>query len=180
MIGFFGGTFDPIHFGHLNLALRLREKAGLKEVWFCPAYVSPFKTSVKSASPEDRYEMVKLAIEGIEGFKVLDTEIKKKAPSYTIDTLRELISETNETFRLIIGSDQEADFMKWKEAEALKILAPPLMGERAGSPSSSALPLPLFDISATEIRERVKEGLYVGHQIPQAVQNYILKNKLYQ
>lgn len=179
MIGFFPGTFDPIHLGHLNLAIRLKEAAGLKEVWFCPAFRSPFKLGIETASPEDRLKMVQLAIKGIKGFRVLDLEIRKGAPSYTIDTIRELIQKTGEHFRLILGEDNVTDFTKWKEADKLAELAPLLIGARTGCRLESALLIPLYDISATDIRLRREEGLYIGHQVPASVLSHIKKNKLY-
>ena len=166
MIGFFGGTFDPIHSGHLNLAERLKSQAGLAEVWFCPAFLNPFKQ--KGSSPEDRLEMIRLALQDRPGLKVIDDEIKKGGLSYTIDTIRALMEKTGKSFRLILGEDLVADFAKWKEASALIRLAPPLIGERDA-------------ISATHIRnlfvtgrEREAEEL-----VPPAVFDYILKKGLY-
>jgi nicotinate-nucleotide adenylyltransferase len=179
MIGFFGGTFDPIHFGHINMALELKERAGLKEVWICPAYVSPFKEGLKTVAPEHRLAMAKLAIEGIPGFKVIDHEIKKAAPSFTVETLRELKEATGASFRLLLGGDQIESFHRWREADALKSLAPPLIARRSGSNQPGTVQIPLFDISATEVRKRLKKKLYCGHLLPHKVLDYILKNSLY-
>lgn len=165
MIGFFGGTFDPIHFGHLTLAQTLMEKAGLKEVWFCPAGQNPFKEGIKSASPEDRFEMCRLAVQDFPGFKVIDTEIKRKGPSYTIDTIRSL---KGGPFRLILGEDQILSFDQWKEVDALKQLAPPLIGPRDG-----------VELRATNIRSRLEKGLPCAHLVPHKVLDYIFKNGLY-
>lgn len=177
MIGFFGGTFDPLHFGHIHLALALKEYAGLEEVWFCPAYTNPFKEGVKSASPEDRLVMLQKGLQDIPGFRVLDDEIKRPQISYTIDTLRELILRTGKSFRLLLGSDQLENFELWKDAEELKKLAPPLVGSRRNK--AGGIDLPLCDISATDIRKRIHEGLYIGHLVPQPVLDYIKKRGLY-
>src|SRR5258708_1282967 len=91
-IGFFGGTFDPIHFGHLELAISLLEKYALDEVWFSPAYLSPFKKETK-ATPEQRKTLALLAISDIPHFKLVDWELKSESPSYTIDSIRHHITE---------------------------------------------------------------------------------------
>lgn len=176
-VGFFGGTFDPIHYGHINLALSLKESTGLDEVWFCPAYVNPFKLKVKSASAEDRLAMLQLAIQGIDGFKVIENEIDKSEPSYTIDTMIELRHLYPHTFYLLLGEDQLKDFGKWKEAERLKEMAPLLVGRRGDGGEGVAIPR--FDISATQIRERLRNHLYVGHLLPPPVLEYIHKKGLY-
>lgn len=178
MIGFFGGTFDPIHLGHLNLAIQLKEAAKLKEIWFCPAFCSPFKKD-SLTPPQDRLNMLKLTLEGAPGLKVIEDEIVKEGPSYTIDTIRKLMKETGHTFRLILGEDQIENFSKWKEAEELKKLAPPLFGKRGVSQNSQALSIPLFDVSATEVRNRVKAGQWIGHLVPTQVSHYIHKKGLY-
>lgn len=171
MIGFFGGTFDPIHFGHLNLAESLKEREGLKEIWICPAWQSPFKKGVKTASPQDRLAMCKLAIEDFPGFKVIDTEIVRGGPSFTIDTIRSLKG----SFRLILGDDQVKSFDQWKEADELKKLAPPLIGARFGE----GIKTPIMEISATDIRNRLAKGLPCAHLVPHKVLDYIFKNGLY-
>lgn len=164
MTGFLGGTFDPIHFGHLNLAITLKEAHGLDKILICPAWENPFKTGKKMASPEHRLAMCRLAIEGLKGFEVLDYEVKKGGPSYTIDTIQYL----NRPLRLLLGDDQLAGFSKWKEAETLKKLAPPLVGSRE-----------TMQISSTNIRERLERGLPCVHLVPYKVLDYIFKNDLY-
>ena len=93
-VGFFGGTFDPIHFGHINLALQLKEILALDEVLICPANISPQKSELPPvASPKDRLNMISIMIEGIEGFRLLDMEIQRKGISYTIDSVRFILSK---------------------------------------------------------------------------------------
>lgn len=173
MTGFLGGTFDPIHFGHLNLAINLKEKAGLDKIIICPAWVSPFKEGQKMASPQHRLAMCRLAIEGLKGFEVLDYEIKKAGPSYTIDTIKYL----NRPLRLLLGDDQLKDFSKWKEADLLKKLAPPLVGTRFQKEGETTIPI--MEISSTDIRQRLKAKEPCVHLVPHKVLDYIFKNDLY-
>lgn len=179
MIGFFGGSFDPIHNGHLNLAVQLKEKAGLKKVLFCPAFVSPFKTGQKSADGKHRLKMIELAIEGAPGFEVIDDELQRGGPSYTIDTIRELLKKYDRPFRLILGEDQWSGFPQWKEAEALISIAPPLIGRRGGGGSPLSVEIPQFDVSSSDVRARIRSGQWVGHLIPKQVSEYIQTQGLY-
>lgn len=193
MIGFFGGTFDPIHFGHLNLGLQMLEKHRLTQVLFCPAHISPHK----QANPpvvlkHHRKVMVTLAIEPIPEFHLLDWELEKEGPSYTIDTIRELKKRNpHQQIRLILGQDALKEFFAWKEVEELVHLAPPLVGSRQGTIPSDLPPsireavragmtqTPEMDISSTAIRERLKSGKYCGHLVPSKVLDYIHQNQLY-
>src|ERR1700741_3811719 len=93
-IGIYGGTFDPIHLGHLNLAIDMLEKRNLDEIWFCPAWISPHKLAKEpAAAAHHRLAMLQLAIAGIPQFRILDVEIQRQGPAYTVDTLRELIEQ---------------------------------------------------------------------------------------
>jgi nicotinate-nucleotide adenylyltransferase len=179
MIGFFGGSFDPIHNGHLNLAIRLKEAAGLEKILFCPTFISPFKTHFKPASPEDRLKMIELAIQGAPGFELTDLEIKRGGPSFTIDTIKEILKHSNQPIRLILGEDQWASFPLWKEADELISLAPPLIGRRGGGSLPFAVDIPLFDVSSTEVRARVKGGQWIDHLVPKPVSEYIYNQGLY-
>lgn len=188
-IGFFGGSFDPIHFGHINLALQLKEVHSLDEVIFCPAFCSPFKTaSPPIAAPEHRVEMLKVAIEAIDGFKISTIEVDRKGPSYTIDTIRALKSD-EVNFRLMLSEEAALRFDLWKEPEELIRLAPPLIGVRGygnvvsgpfeGAFRKGITPTKIMEISSTEIRERLKKGLYCGHLIPAKALDYIHAYRLY-
>jgi nicotinate-nucleotide adenylyltransferase len=134
--GFFGGSFDPIHNGHLNLAVEIAERHMLDEVYFCPTSQSPFKkANPPIASKEHRRAMVTAAISPLSQFTLLDLEIQKSSFCYTIDTIRSLIStdEDNKAKRhyfLLLGEDALERFGEWKEAEDLVKLAPPLVGSR--------------------------------------------------
>lgn len=195
-IGIYGGTFNPIHFGHLNLAIEIFEKAQLDEIWFIPAYLSPLKLDEPTLTSVDRLEMVKKAIKGIPFFKVLEIEIFVEGPSFTIDTLRKL-EQKDKDFYLILGEDAAFRFDEWKEYEEILQRASPLIGSRSGvnfkqkistlSFSSNVKEIllkgcvetDLFDISSTKIRERLKKGLYCGHLVPSKVLDYLYENQVY-
>lgn len=190
-IGFFGGTFDPIHFGHINLALQMLEVHGLEKILFCPVFCSPFKKDQPpAASPSHRLALLELALEDIPGFAVSRIEIDRGGISYTIDSLRTLIAEGKVGgggLRLILSDDSAAHFDRWKESEEILRLAPPLVGIRGGGPKiplSESLrkgftPMRAMEISSTEIRERLKKKLYCGHLVPRKALDYIYSHHLY-
>jgi nicotinate-nucleotide adenylyltransferase len=163
-VGFFGGSFDPIHFGHIALAVQLMETHKLDEILFCPAFCSPFKLeSPPVASPKQRLAMLKLALE-LPQFKICSLEIDRGGPSYTIDTIRELGIKG---LHLLLSDEAAAHLGKWKESEELVRLAPPLIGPRK------------IEISSTEIRNRLKKNLYCGHLVPAIVLDFIHKERIY-
>lgn len=163
-IGFFGGSFDPIHFGHISLAVHLMEAHHLDEVLFCPAFCSPFKTTKPPiASPEHRLAMLKLALE-LPQFQITTLELDQKTPSYTVDTIRKLALKG---LRLLLSDEAASHLNKWKETNELVRLAPPLIGPREAH------------ISSTDIRARLKQKLYCGHLVPAKVLDYIKRHKLY-
>lgn len=185
-VGIFGGSFDPFHFGHLNLAVSLKEAAGLDLVLFVPANLSPFKQgSPPLASGEMRLEMIRGAIRDLEGFEVLDVELKRPSPSYTIDTVKQLLMDSTLELHLLLAEELIPTFHSWKEAELLIQLAPPLIGVRRQELASLSCPwgrmirTPCFEISSTLIRERLAKKAYCGHLLPQSVLEYIQKHKLY-
>lgn len=191
-IGLYGGTFNPIHFGHLNLAFELMEKKGLDEVWWIPANRSPLRTDEPMVEARFRYNMVELAVEEIPQFKVLDIEIEKPPPSYTVDSVKEILhSHPDEHFFLLLGEDSLKHFMKWKNPLEIIQLIPLLIGGRRwielpsfpiefqAAFEKGRVETSLFDISATTIRERLEKKLYTGHLIPAKVLDFICVNQLY-
>lgn len=198
-IGLFGGTFDPIHFGHLNLAFELLEKYQLDQVWFIPAQINPHKMDSTPTTIDHRLAMVQLAIQDIPFFHLKDLEKKRPPPSYTIDTLRQFIAEESVShaphhFFLLMGEDAVPGFMQWHHPEEIVKMVPLLIGSRSGiwqyEMDDFSLPIReaiqegltatrLIDISGTVIRKRLAEGLYCGHLVPAPVLHYIHKHKLY-
>lgn len=164
MIGFFGGSFDPIHFGHIALAVQLLEEYSLQQILFCPAFCSPFKKGKPpQASPQHRLAMLKLALDH-PAFAMTAIELDRGGLSYTIDTIRAL--DLKEP-RLILSEESADHFNQWKEVRALAHLAPPLIGSRT------------VDVSSTEIRDRLRRRLYCGHLVPAKVLEYIQQHSLY-
>ncbi|MEN9655005.1 MAG: hypothetical protein RL235_1117 [Chlamydiota bacterium] len=183
-VGFFGGTFDPIHFGHINLALEMVELCGLDEVLFCPAFCSPFKMATPPiAEAKDRLEMVRLGIEGVPRCKVSAIEVERQGPSFTIDTIRALYREDPKVqYRLILGEEAMHDLDHWKEAQELLRLAPPIFGARRSASAERnhrVTAIRRIDISSTDIRTRISLGLYCGHLVPEQVLAYIAEKHLY-
>ncbi|OGN59494.1 MAG: nicotinate (nicotinamide) nucleotide adenylyltransferase [Chlamydiae bacterium RIFCSPHIGHO2_12_FULL_27_8] len=183
-VGFFGGTFDPIHIGHLNLAVQILEKKKLDKILFCPAYKSPLKKEMPIASGIDRYNMIKLAIKDFENFEVIDNEIVKEKVSYTIDTLNEL----KEIFslNLIISDDALETFNRWKDFKEILKIAPLIVGKRnifkkndLNLNEKNFVETDIFEINATNVRKRLKEKKAIKHLLTNDVIDYILHKKLY-
>lgn len=177
-IGLYGGTFDPIHIGHLNFAVEMKEKLGLDEVWLIPALINPFKQNAPPIEASHRLNMCRLSIKGISFLKVNNIELKRKPPSFTVDTLRELTGKYHSVqFYLLLGEDTYVNFSKWKESEEITRLATLAVGACNGD--SKRTKIRRIDISSTEVRERLKKNLCIRHLVPSKVVDYISKNQLY-
>jgi nicotinate-nucleotide adenylyltransferase len=181
-IGLYGGTFDPIHHGHLILARQASEDLSLDRVIFIPAAESPFKPNHSSASAADRFAMVQLAVQSESNFFVDPMEIEREAPSYTIDTARTYRAQhPDDSLFLLVGEDHVAALSKWNEFDKLDQLV------RFAILSRSDLPLKLeypmirrrFDLSSTEIRNRVANDMPISYLVPENVMRYIQERKLY-
>lgn len=187
-IGIFGGTFDPIHIGHLITTQFVLEQRKLDKIIFIPCYISPHKTNYNSSNPVHRLNMLKLAIEGIPYFESSDFEIRKGNISYTYDTILEL-KKTYHYIELIIGYDNLIVFDKWYKPDEILDLAKLVVMKRVIDKDAEVknkyfekaiiLNTPSIEISSSEIRERVKNNLSIDFMVPEKVKNYIIKNNLY-
>jgi nicotinate-nucleotide adenylyltransferase len=187
-VGIFGGTFDPIHNGHLITAQSVKEIRNLEKIMFIPAYISPHKQHAKASSAQHRLNMLKLALDEIPFFGYSDFEIKQHTISYTIDTLREFKKYYDE-IDLIIGYDNIFQFHTWKEPDEILKLANVVVLKRKSShpldfvdkyvEAATFVQTRGIEISATDIRNRVHTDLPIYYLVPDKVLDYINKNKLY-
>ncbi|MFC2094090.1 nicotinate-nucleotide adenylyltransferase [Bacteroidota bacterium] len=187
-VGIFGGTFDPIHHGHLITAQSVREIRKLDKIIFMPAFISPHKADANSVSAEHRINMLKLAVEDIEFFEVSDFEIKKEGISYTIDTIKEF-KKNYDKLEFIIGYDNIFDFHTWKNPDEIMKITKILVLKRKSSlppphedkyvKSASFVETRGIEISSTDIRARVKQGMPIHYLVPQKVKEYIYNFNLY-
>jgi nicotinate-nucleotide adenylyltransferase len=187
-IGIYGGTFDPIHHGHLITAQSVKELRKLDKIVFIPSYISPHKKDLKASASEHRINMLKLAVRDVPYFDWSDFEITRENISYTIDTLQEMKKHYDE-IELILGADNMRTFDTWKSPDQIVKLATLIvLRRRTDSVSNSDnkyaenavfLETPRIDISGTIIRRRVREGLPIDFLVPQNVMKYIYNFKLY-
>jgi nicotinate-nucleotide adenylyltransferase len=181
-IGIFGGTFDPIHHGHLILARDAREQLGLDSVIFVPAAISPHKLRQRPAAAESRVEMLRAAIQG-EPYFCLDTmELERPAPSYTVDTMEALKAREPEAeFVCLIGEDNVAQLPSWHRFSDLSKMVEFAVLDRTGLESTHPYPIihRHLDISATDIRNRVARGESIRYLVPPAVGEIIRERHLY-
>ncbi|MEW6101096.1 MAG: nicotinate-nucleotide adenylyltransferase [Candidatus Omnitrophota bacterium] len=185
-IGILGGTFNPIHIGHLILAEEAREKLFLDRVIFVPAYLPPHKDNSDIAPAEKRLSMVKLSVRGNKNFSVSDIEIKRDGRSYTIDTIKALKSKfPHDELYFIIGSDLLNYLDEWKDLGDIIKMVKFIAATRPGYPLEkipsyiSTLPIRAVDISGFEIRKAIREGKSFRYLVSDAVYKYIQKRKIY-
>lgn len=198
-LGIFGGSFDPVHNGHLLLAECCREQCRLDAVWFLPAAVPPHKQDQEMTSVSQRIEMLELAVAGNPAFSVCRHETDRGGVNYTVDTLTHFINEdpSRELF-FLLGADMLLDLPHWRNAARVCELAVPVVVHRPGagpidfdclreiaSPERIELirrhqvEMPEIGISATDIRRRVQSGQSIRYRVPRAVEMYIGMHGLY-
>ena len=186
-IGLFGGTFDPVHAGHLIIAQSVLEELGLDTVLFIPSAHPPHKQSDIMFSPEERFSMLARAIQGNPRFRVSDIEMNRQGPSYTIDTIREIKStlSADTALSFIIGRDNIFEISAWKEplaiiGECRIIVADRPVGAADPIPdwlADSIVPVrvPLIEISSSDIRARIRTGRSIRYLVPDAVHDMIVR-----
>jgi len=198
-IGVFGGTFDPVHLGHLIIAEQCREQARLDQVWFIPAARPPHKQDRPLTPFAQRVEMLALAVAGQPTFRVDELEKDRPGPSYTVDTLEEIQRrQPGAELELVLGSDCLPDMSHWREPARIVGRAGLLVAARPGWPLWSGeqlrealgllaeVPLrhqvihaPLMDISSRDLRRRAAGGRSLRYLLPRAVEAYIAAHRLY-
>ncbi|GHS98333.1 putative nicotinate-nucleotide adenylyltransferase [Synergistales bacterium] len=193
-IGIMGGTFDPIHYGHLLAAEECRRKLGLERVVFVPTGKPPHKRDLRVTSAEDRYAMTLLATAGVKEFSVSRTEIDRSRPSHTVDTLLEFIAEGDSAreFFFITGLDALLGIETWKDYMRLPRLCTLVTATRPGylvagldslpreiKDALELVEIPQFAISSTEIRARASKGQSIRFLVPHLVESYIESCGLY-
>jgi nicotinate-nucleotide adenylyltransferase len=199
-IGIFGGTFDPVHLGHLILAEHGREQGRLDQVWFVPSARPPHKLSYPITPFRQRVEMLRLALASHSPFRVEDSEAHRAGPSYTVDTLEELNRRHpgNEWF-LLLGSDSLVDLPGWYNPAGIVQRASLLVMNRPGAPvppleilkeafglsqegglHCQVIEVPLIDLASRDLRARAAAGRSLRYLVPRAVECYIKEHNLYQ
>ena len=185
-IGLLGGSFDPVHHGHLIAGRIAAEALGLDELRFVPAREQPFKQGRHGAPAADRAAMLDLAVAGAPGFAVERVELDRPGPSYTVDTLKALRArDPGAELTLLLGADAAAELDAWHRAEELPGLARIVVFGRPGAPMpatpliTGTVEVPAIEISATEIRARVRAGRPIRYWVPDAVAEYIARHRLY-
>ena len=185
-IGILGGTFDPVHLGHLILATYAREQLGADEMLVVPNAQSPLKTNAPGASFDARIAMLKLAFDGMDGYVVSNIEGQRGGISYMVDTLDVLSTQYDDArFHLILGADALRDLPSWHEADRLRQLTEIAVVAREGEEPPVAesgvqiITMPRIDISATAIRDRIARGLPVDYLTVPSVVSFIQRQGLY-
>jgi nicotinate-nucleotide adenylyltransferase len=196
-IGVLGGTFDPVHYGHLIMAETCREQLRLDEIRFIPAAMPPHKLGTRITDGQARADMLSLAVSGYPEFVVDRRELKRSGPSFTIDTLSELATENPAAeLYLLMGADSLRDFLTWKNPQGITELATLVACNRPGVPGLDpsqiaewvgpeiadrvlTVEIPGTDLSATDLRRRVAEGRGLRFLTPRSVEAYITAHQLY-
>ncbi len=196
-LGIFGGTFDPVHYGHLLLAETCRQELNLDQVRFVPANTPPHKQGHQIADGHARADMLNLAVSGYPEFVVDRRELRRQGPSFTVDTLAEFRAEFPDAdLYLLLGADSLRDLLTWREPERFAQFATLVACNRPGVDAISAahvadwvgseiarrvvtVKMPGTDISASEMRDRVRDGRGLRFLTPRAVEAFVMQHGLY-
>ncbi len=190
-LGILGGSFNPIHTGHLLIAEHVRDHLKLDQIDFIPAKIPPHKDLTSDISDEDRLSMVQLAVEGSSYFKASGIEIERGGISYTIDTIRQTMKDRDieDKVYLIIGGDLIKDIYRWKGYQELITMVQIVVVSRERElaenyllkyPFIQSVETVPFYITSTLVRKRVMEGKSIKYLVPEQVENYIYRYHLYQ
>jgi nicotinate-nucleotide adenylyltransferase len=188
-IGIMGGTFDPIHCGHLLAAEQAREQMQLDEIWFMPARVPPHKERAGISAQEHRLRMVQLAVADHPAFRVTEVELLRDGPSYTYDTMCQLMAQFPEhRFSFIVGGDMVEMLPKWYRFEELVRMVRFIglgrpganYDEAAASSYVTFVEMPAWELSSTLIRQKAAAGKSLRYLVPAAVEHYIREQRLYE
>ena len=181
-----GGTFNPLHNGHIAIARSVLEQGLADEVWMLVTPCNPWKKDQDLPDDRLRYEMVAQAVKDMEGIHASDYEFKLDKPSYTANTLRHISADyPDRKFILTIGADNWVKFNEWRESDFILANYPIIVYPRKGYPienlpqNITLLDCPLMDISSTQIRQMVKDGLSINENVPASVARTIKEKKLY-
>jgi len=193
-IGILGGTFNPIHYGHLVIANEVKDRLKLDKVIFVPTGKAPHK-NVEGATPDERYEMVSLALRGNPSFEVSPIEIEKSKtvdqPTYTLETIKQFVTTYGKRAKIyfIVGLDEMLKISTWKEPKKLLELCKFVVVTRPGyelekldkkvASKVMVIRVPGLEISASDIRNRIKSGRPTRYLLPERVEEYIRKKRLY-
>ena len=192
-IGLLGGSFNPIHNGHLHLAQELQKAHALDEVWFVIAHANPLKETTGGVSATERLHMLALALEEYKHFHFCEIELQRPAPSYTCDTVEELRAHhQNKEFFLLVGEDCLSSLEQWKNIEKILGKVTLLIGARHGSTDhhfsdprvkkaveEGMTESSYCNISSTQLREKLEKGDFSSLEVPGKVLDYIVENNLY-
>jgi nicotinate-nucleotide adenylyltransferase len=198
-LGIFGGSFDPVHYGHLLLAECCREALALDEVWLVPAAQPPHKQDRRLAPGKARLEMLELALADHDQIQPSAVELSRGGVSYTVDTLETIRQQRPEAeLFLLLGADSLRDLPTWRQPQRILELALPVAVRRSGNPEPDyavlaglvppahlehirqlQVEMPLVDLSSTELRRRARLGLSLRFRTPRAVEEYIRAHGLY-
>lgn len=188
-IGIMGGTFDPIHTGHLLAAEQAREQAGLDEIWFMPTHIPPHKDRVGLTEARHRLRMVELAVADHPAFRACDLELRREGPSYTVDTVELLLQNHPDCqFSFIIGGDMVSILPKWHRIDELVRMIRFIGLSRPGTQLDMSayetyvrfVEMPAWDLSSTLVRKKAAQGKSIRYLVHPSVERYIKEWGLYE
>jgi len=182
-IGLYGGTFDPVHLGHLILARTAREELGLERVILIPNVISPHKENNSPTPPEIRLALLRAAVADEPGLEIDEVELRRGGPSYAVETAEHFREQDPEVeLFYLIGADNLAALGTWHRIEELRALVQFVVFDREAGAVPTEFPglARRIDISATDIRQRVAKGLSIRYLVPETVRELIERHQLYQ